>query len=86
MEWLDDPDFIKLLDLCTKQMRDQIAYLNERISDYERIFQNQEELTTTIRLLWLYEKMNNLILQHSFLLTDALRDKNYPITVVYCPN
>jgi hypothetical protein len=86
MEWLDDPDFIKLLDLCTQQMRDQIAYLNERISDYERIFQNQEELTTTIRLLWLYEKMNNLILKHSFLLTDALRDKNYPITVVYCPN
>lgn len=86
MEWLDDPDFIKLLDLCTKQMRDQIAYLKERISDYEHRCDTQEEINEILKRLWLGERMKNLISEHSLLLTDAIRDKNYPITVVYCLN
>jgi hypothetical protein len=67
-------------------MRNQIDYLNNVLSDYELRFQTQEEFNYTVKLLWLYERMNNLILKDSFLLTDALRDRNYPITVLCCPN
>lgn len=78
MEFLDDADFIKLLDTYTSHMRNEIARL-------KRDFELQEEAYYLVRRLWQYEKMSNLIHEQSLLLTAQLQDK-YPIKVVYSPN
>ena len=85
MSWLDDPDFIKLLNACTEQMRKEIERLNNQISDYEKAYHLQSDLISGYKFAFIRERQSNLISEQSLLLTAQLQDK-YPITVVYSPN
>lgn len=85
MNWLDDPDFIKLLDTCTQQMREEIASLKDEISIRRREREVQSELLFTYRSLFFRERQRNLIFEESLKLTTLLENK-YPLKVVYSPN
>jgi len=85
MSWLDDPDFIKLLNLYTEQMREKIALLEDEISIRRTERELQSELLSTYRSLFFQERQSNLISEQSLLLTAKLQHK-YPITVFYSPN
>ena len=85
MNWLDDPDFIKLLNACTQQMRNEIERLNNQISDYEKTYQLQSGLISGYKYAFIRERQSNLIFEESLKLT-ALLENRYPLKVVYSPN
>ncbi len=85
MSWLDDPDFIKLLNLYTEQMRNEIARLNGKISDYEKTHDLQSQLIYGYKFAFIQERQSNLIFEESLKLT-ALLENRYPLKVVYSPN
>jgi hypothetical protein len=56
MSLLDDPEFIELLNLCTKQMKEEIECLKEEISFRRREREVQSELLFTYRFLFFQER------------------------------
>ena len=85
MNWLDDPDFIELLNACTKQMRNEIERLRDQISDYEKLYDTQSQIAYCYKFAFIQERQSNLIFEESLKLTALLENK-YPLKVVYSPN
>jgi hypothetical protein len=85
MDILDDPEFIKLFELYSKDLKDRIATLEKLVSLYEIHYTLQEEAYYSLKFMWCNEKMNNLVFEHSLALTAKIKDK-YPLQVVYSPN